>query len=156
MPKWKFRVEPDIVMQLQPRPDTRTKANPGCLPWFDCQAVIREDVTGAMLKDPPRDSWKIHFKVTIRIDPMEWWFKVCGVGYRTGWQNDAPMIVRNRLVDLMPVAFTRLHPEMMLKPACLMCGKALTDPVSMARWIGPECAGTSSAVMPYIVILEDA
>jgi len=44
----------------------------------------------------------------------------------------------------------------MLKPACLMCGKALTDPVSMARWIGPECAGTSSAVVPYTFILEDA
>jgi uncharacterized protein YndB with AHSA1/START domain len=28
----------------------------------------------------------------------------------------------------------------MFQPACLLCGKALTDPVSMARWIGPECA----------------
>ena len=27
---------------------------------------------------------------------------------------------------------------------CLLCGKGLTDPASMARRIGPECAGTSS------------
>ena len=36
---------------------------------------------------------------------------------------------------------------------CLICGKQLTDPVSMARFIGPECAGTSS---PHILRLIKA
>ena len=40
--------------------------------------------------------------------------------------------------------FTKLAPERMLKPACMICGKGLTDPAGMARWIGPECAMTSS------------
>jgi hypothetical protein len=26
----------------------------------------------------------------------------------------------------------------------MICGKGLTDPASMARWIGPECASTTS------------
>jgi hypothetical protein len=59
--------------------------------FFWAALWIRNNVTGAMLKDPPPDSWKIHFKVTIRSEPMEWWFKVCGVGYRTEWHNDDSM-----------------------------------------------------------------
>lgn len=153
MPKWKFRVAADIVMQIQPRLDTVRKENPDGLPWLDCQAVIMDGVTGAMLKDPPPDSWKMNFRVMLS-DP--WRFKVCRYGCGTGCTADEALIVRDRLVALMSPAFERLHPEMMLKPACLMCGKMLTDPVSMARWIGPECAGTSSAVVPYTFQLADA
>jgi Family of unknown function (DUF6011) len=46
-------------------------------------------------------------------------------------------------------------PEKMLCPNCLLCGKALTDPVSMARFIGPECAGTSSANLRSMVNLGE-
>jgi hypothetical protein len=34
---------------------------------------------------------------------------------------------------------------------CLICGKGLTDPVSQARRIGPECAGTSSEQLPFVL-----
>ena len=37
-----------------------------------------------------------------------------------------------------------LNAARMFEAACLCCGKALTDPASMARFVGPECAGTSS------------
>lgn len=151
MPKWNFRVQPDIVMQIQPHTDARTKANDGGS-WFDCLAVIRDDVTGAMLKDFPQDSWKLKFKVTIR--PSGWFFHVYSVGFYNGQPQDDCLLVRDRLVALMPVAFERLRPSMMLRPSCLMCGKGLTDPVSMARWFGPECAGTSSTAIPYNFILE--
>ena len=60
---------------------------------------------------------------------------------------------RDRLIGAMPVAFDKLRPETMLKPACLFCGRLLTDPVSMARWIGPECAGTAAAITPFAVNL---
>jgi hypothetical protein len=40
--------------------------------------------------------------------------------------------------------FTQLTPERMLKPACMICGKGLTDPASRSRWVGPECAATTS------------
>jgi hypothetical protein len=47
------------------------------------------------------------------------------------------------LLDLLPKLET-IQAEQMFSAHCLICGKALTDPASMARWIGPECAGTSS------------
>jgi hypothetical protein len=141
-------------MQIQPRPETRSKANREGLPWFDCLAVIREDATGTMLKERPSDSWKILFKLT--ICRTEWLFEVYRVGYCAGQPIDEEAVVRDRLIDRMPVAFALLRPDMMLKPACLMCGKRLSDPISMARWIGPECAGTSSAIIPYNFILQAA
>lgn len=161
MPKWKFRVAPDIVAQIQPRPATRTKINRDGLPWFDCIAVVRDEVDGAMLKDPPRDSWRIRFRLTISSDrmarvPTTWSFKVSAVGIYTGCQFNECLPVYDRLLDILPLAFERLQPGMMLRPACLACGKALTDPVSMARWIGPECAGTSSSIMPFTVMLSEA
>jgi hypothetical protein len=48
-----------------------------------------------------------------------------------------------RLAELLP-KLEVIKAEQMFSAHCLMCGKALTDPASMARWIGPECAGTSS------------
>ena len=47
--------------------------------------------------------------------------------------------------------FSALTPAVMPGHHCLICGKGLTDPASMARWIGPECAGTSSLVVPFVV-----
>src|SRR5690242_13903054 len=79
MPKWKFRVAPDIVAQIQPRPDTRTRDNISGLPWFDCAAVIHDNADGTMLKDAPRDSWRMQFRLTIRY--TGWQFKVDGIGF---------------------------------------------------------------------------
>src|SRR5262245_54541986 len=42
-------------------------------------------------------------------------------------------------------------PAEMLSYNCVICGKGLTDPASMARWIGPECAGTSTLRVPFII-----
>ena len=42
-------------------------------------------------------------------------------------------------------------PAEMLSPNCVICGKGLTDPASMARWIGPECASTSSLYVPFVI-----
>lgn len=175
MPKWKFRVADDIVIRVQPKPATITKTNRDGLPWFDCFSVIHGEANSTMLKDPPRDSWQVQFRLAIfpgwvgAGDDVEdrvrsdahcvetaWRFKVTGMGFGGGLQNDACLTVRDRLRDILPIAFERLRPEMMLKPACLMCGKMLTDPVSMARWIGPECAGTSSSAIPYTVFLTEA
>src|SRR5262245_35496183 len=44
--------------------------------------------------------------------------------------------------------FDVVDSKVMLSAHCLICGKTLTDPASMARYIGPECAGTSSVHVP--------
>jgi hypothetical protein len=33
----------------------------------------------------------------------------------------------------------------------MICGKPLTDPASMARWIGSECAGASALQVPFLI-----
>ena len=50
--------------------------------------------------------------------------------------------------------FTASMPPKMLSHHCMICGKGLTDPASMARWIGPECAGTSTLQVPFLITLD--
>ena len=93
----------------------------------------------------------IEFKLFVTLyeqadftDDGDWHLKPTRVGFRTGQPHSDIFTVRDRLIETLPVAFDKLQPEMMLKPACLFCGRPLTDPVSMARWIGPEwghCGG---------------
>jgi Family of unknown function (DUF6011) len=40
--------------------------------------------------------------------------------------------------------FIRKEMIVMIKPRCKKCGKVLSDPESIARGIGPKCAGISS------------
>ena len=154
MPKWKFRLAPDIVTQVQPRPGSFAA-------MFQGKAVVHDEA-GADLFDGrrPLDSWLIEFKLFVTLndgadfsDDGDWYLKPTRVGFRTGHPHNDIFQVRDRLVGALPIAFERLRPETMLKPACLFCGKRLTDPVSMARWIGPECAGTASAITPFTVDL---
>jgi hypothetical protein len=162
MPKWKFQLASDIVTQIQPRPATRTRENRDGLPWFDCFAVIRDNADASVLKDPPLTSWRLEFKLTIRSDrmgrfPTTWNFEARKLGYHTGCAQEdrcaVALLVRERLIAILPVALAELRPSVMLQPFCLMCSKRLTDPVSMARWIGPECFGSSANIMPFVVEL---
>jgi Family of unknown function (DUF6011) len=155
MPKWKFRAAPDIVVQVQPRPGSDAAL-------FHCKAVVHDDAGADLLEDRrrPLDSWSIEFKLFVSLhdqadftDDGDWNLKPTRVGFRTGHPHSDIFHVRDRLVGALPVAFERLRPETMLKPACLFCGRPLTDPVSMARWIGPECAGTAAAITPFTVNL---
>jgi hypothetical protein len=68
-------------------------------------------------------------------------------------QHNHIVMVCDRLIGIKPAAFKRLRPEMRSKSACLSCGKRLTDPVSMARCIGSECAGTAAS-SPFTVNLS--
>jgi hypothetical protein len=148
MPKWKLRVADDIVTQIQPKPPKQTRDNPCGLDWFDCHAVINDQTDGSVLEARRPDGWRIEYRLVVKDG---WWFKVDSIGRPTGLDEIEAPIVRQRLIDILPAALQLLRPAMMLKPACLCCGKQLTDPVSMARWVGPECAGTSSAIMPFTI-----
>jgi hypothetical protein len=52
---------------------------------------------------------------------------------------------RSRAAAFEAGFFERLDPAKMFSGQCLCCGRPLTDPVSQARLIGPECAGDASA-----------
>lgn len=159
MPKWQFRLADDIVTRIQPKTAKSVKANRNGKPWFDCLAIIHPDASAAMLqaKDPPKDAWKLGYRLTL-FAADKWIFQPTRLGYDQTCLNDdrnrLAYAIRDRVVSTLPIALAHLNPGLMLQPSCLMCGKAMTDPVSMARWIGPDCAHTTSAAVPFMVILS--
>jgi hypothetical protein len=56
--------------------------------------------------------------------------------------------LRRRLLEELPARLDKLTPDLMLSANCLCCGKPLTDPASMARWIGPKCASSGALTVP--------
>lgn len=139
MPRWKFRLADDMVIQIQPRPTT---------PHFKCLAFIRDGADVSLLRPGnrwPTDSWTVEFYIT------DWNFKTRAVAYRQGYPHTDICAVRERLISTLPIVLDKLSPGAMLKPSCLCCGKQLTDPVSMSRWIGPDCYGSSSIDLPWLV-----
>jgi len=66
---------------------------------------------------------------------------------------DAFALADQVLAVLTPDTFAHL-PTVLLIPHCLICGKALRDPASMARGIGPECFGSSTLNVPGLYQLS--
>jgi hypothetical protein len=119
MPKWKFRVSPDIVTEVQPRPNSFAAL-------FCCKAIVHDDAGAELLTDKrrPLDSWMIEFKLFVILheqadftDDGDWHLKPTRIGFRTGHPHSDIIAVRDRLIGTMPVAFDKLQPEMMLRPA---------------------------------------
>jgi hypothetical protein len=163
MPKWKFRFAPDIVVQLQPKPTIRLSAAAiGRKPkyqYFVGSAVMMDGVTGEALKQLPRRPcppwWQIKFEIYTH-DPnadTDWVLDRTG----GGWQTDHVGVISlfERIAAILRDGyFTTSMPPRMLSHHCIICGKGLTDPASMARWIGPECAGTSTLQVPFLITLD--
>jgi hypothetical protein len=162
MPKWRFRLAPDVVLQLQPKPTVMPSAFAaarGIKPRFhhiEGLAVATEGANGQMLERLPRDRgspwWQARFAL-FADTPGSDWNRYRGAAR---WKRDAGIEGLYRLEDLILEAlqggfFDHFRPEALLRPQCLCCGKQLTDPASMARMIGPECAGTSSLRVPFTI-----
>ncbi len=108
-------------------------------------------------REDRRGTLEMNFVITGDSDTSDKW-AMRATGY--GWpvsvtREDAQTFV----LETAPPALIRLAectsltPGQLLSLNCLICGKALTDPASMARLIGPECAGTASLRVPWIVSL---
>ena len=162
MPKWKFRLASDLVLQLQPKPTVllseaaTARGFKPKLQHFEGVAVMTEGVTGAVFKHLPRrpcpPSWQIKFELYSQSADADWVFKRTS-GY---WQHGAEptgigTIVRRLVAAFRGGLFDDSAPAEMLSHNCVICGKGLTDPASMARWIGPECAGTSTLRVPFVI-----
>jgi hypothetical protein len=164
MPKWKFRFAPDIVVQLQPQPTLLLSAaatERGLKPkhqHFIGTAVMMEGVTADVFKRLPQRLcppwWQTKFEIYAH-DPSadaDWfvhqtsgrWQHRAG---RPGWVT----LFERTVAILRSGFFTASMPAQMLSYNCVICGKGLTDPASMARWIGPECAGTSTLHVPFVI-----
>jgi hypothetical protein len=143
-PKWAFRFADDLVMQLQPQPtdfiSEESKAH-----GFQ-QLVLKflgRTVHGSPIPADPfskhvKGLYELRFRLYAAEGDAAWTFKV-----ESSWGRlplDQALEYKTRVVAALP-RLTSLDPAMMFRPACVICGKLLTDPVSMARWIGPECFG---------------
>jgi hypothetical protein len=142
LPKWKFLTANGIVIALQP------KIKP--FEGFQGLAVLQDEFRlGFRLiynspMDPDDDDnlyWGLlPWSLNIQDDPFS-------------ADHDFACSVRDWVISNLEHGFKTLRPEMMLKPACLLCGRKLTDPISQARWIGPECNGSAAALNPFIIKL---
>jgi hypothetical protein len=138
-PKWRFRLSEDMVIQLQPCRET----SPSHRVLFKGTAIEGPGITREHFKSErfrSRDATVLGFDLKdggwfIPPSPDRW-----GVRMRKiPMPPERGLTLKARLIDALP-RLNQLTPALMFSPACLICGKPLTDPVSMARWIGPECA----------------
>jgi hypothetical protein len=172
-PKWRLRLAPDLILQLQPW-DERQRLFPverfaeiarldgaerrafvdaitaDYVLLFKGEAILgRDDVTSFDRIPETSAAWaRLLFYLYARPATGAWFIKLHG-GRASGGARLEPNLDRLR-GELRPERFATFTPELMLSPACLLCGKGLTDPASMARWIGPECAGTGSLNVPRV------
>jgi hypothetical protein len=162
MPKWKWRIAPDLVMELQP--NTRLVSRGTRRQMFTGFALMAEGADKAALLsarvrcDRGAPYWMTKFSIVTGIEPGQPW-ELTLFGGR--WKHDAGRegveTLQHRLEETFSSGFfERLTADAMLFPFCLICGKTLTDPASMARRVGPECAGTSSLRVPWFVDVNKA
>jgi hypothetical protein len=154
-PKWRFRLAPDLVVQLQPRPAERRDR------YQLFEGIVIEDdaiekrhfgtVTSRasfMFLD-----FGIRSSEHDKVDPTPGqWHTVV---WRSHGVRSAIEVLLGRLVAGL-CSLDRLDAHTLFEPACLICGKGLTDPASMARGIGPECAGTSSLDVGFLKVATAA
>jgi hypothetical protein len=151
LPKWKFRFAADFAIQIQSKLTRRYAV------LFEGSALHAENVTAGFFAKLP-DHGLYHSKVSFKLFANEgdaaWTFKPCSARYGDR-RIDGLLETRDRILEVLhPDRFSKLSPDLMLKPCCLCCGKGLTDPASMARWIGPECWGSASTNLPNLFKLE--
>ncbi|MFZ4809642.1 MAG: hypothetical protein ACOYLQ_20495 [Hyphomicrobiaceae bacterium] len=131
-PKWRFRLASDVAVELQA--DVTS-----CIVG---KAIQLEGVNETHFERRPRG--ESYLLAQIRIEIGDVWRLRCTTWRVTrGRQDEVPGFLA-RLAALMDGGvFDQLSVGMMLSPRCLHCGRGLSDAASMARLIGPECAGTS-------------
>jgi Family of unknown function (DUF6011) len=154
-PIWKFRIASDLIVSIQPKVEVgyppgvpRVSGNLTPIRFFKCRAVEGDGVNAEALAKRRRQDCRIGFVI------RDWQVKRKSIWNRHGEtsQYDPPLAVERRVVTAFERGFFEgLQPQRMLGHHCVVCGKGLTDPVSMARLIGPECFGSSSANLPWVL-----
>jgi hypothetical protein len=156
LPKWKFRFASDFAVQIQPKVTRRYDI------LFECVAIQTENVATEHFTKPKSLYGLVHWQagfVLYRDEDEQgevWWFQPKSTAYGPCPASGLTQLRQRTLDALHPDRFTHLSHDQMLSPHCLCCGKALTDPVSMALWIGPECWGSASNNLPQLFKAEAA
>jgi hypothetical protein len=146
MPKWRFRPALDFIVQLQPKPTTALFKGVAIeMEGVEASAFDRLSFIGA-------PAIRLVFELTttdVNVPDVlgQWQFKPREARCRHRTEADV-LQLRERLLRALATRFDQLTPALMLAPQCLLCGRSLFDPASMARLVGPECSGTNSLDIP--------
>src|SRR5260221_8172845 len=144
MPKWKFRIAPDLIMQLQPKPGyilpdrlialgQRKK-----LVRFDGIAIMIAigTASASMFADKPDSKvtpwWRRHFEIVAHVE-SEWRIEFKGGTYTRGHHDGFGLLDGRIAAVFAGDFFSALTSTSLLGNNCLVCGKGLTDPASLAR-----------------------
>jgi hypothetical protein len=97
--------------------------------------------------------WMTKFSISTGMEPqLPWELRLFGGCWKHDAGRQGVEALQQRVTEIFSGEFfNRLTVGAMLHPHCLICGKTLTDPASMARFVGPECAGTSSLKVPWLI-----
>jgi hypothetical protein len=176
-PKWRFRLAPDLIVQLQPwgeharllsEADSETLLRLDAsgderhrfvethalrlVRCFKGEAIIGRDDVASFARAPAGESPWSWLYFAIYADAAGAWLLRLEI-WRSSGAADTPAALGRLRAALQPERFATLDPDLLLQTACLICGRPLTDPASLARWIGPECFGTGSLVVPRTSLL---
>jgi hypothetical protein len=146
-PKWRFRFGEDLAIQIQPRPTpvisevARARGFTQKVELFEGIILQGQSITQEAFERHVKGVDRLKFDLFANEGEPLWVFRPTHLRM-SDWIHRA-IKLKTSAVEALP-QLDHLELAMMFQPACLVCGKALTDPVSMARWIGPECAGRAS------------
>lgn len=156
MPIWRFRVAPDFLVQVQPRPRTERQAGIFALFHGIAIAVDRGPAVASMFTAASyefKGMWaRRYFEVVEHTGDKRWHLNRRGGFHHRLAQGDLFDLDRRLAKVFTGRFFDELSPESMLSPQCLVCGVSLSDPVSMARGVGPCCAATTSNIVPFTIV----
>jgi hypothetical protein len=162
-PKWRFRFADDLVVQIQPKPSLvqsdwdRQRGAKQQVELYQVIALQGHGITVEAFSKQDRTLTELHFELSGKQDEGHWTLRPRRVPRLRTAAVWAPLLAVRRAVLAALPKLERIDPSLMFEPACIYCGKALTDPASMARWIGPECAKSSSlSSVRSWTIAEDA
>jgi hypothetical protein len=157
-PKWSFRLAADLVVQIQPRPCLLPLRPGQPQRVVEFQGLAHQEPDGVVPNNIFRPDGKdlllggawcrLKFELFQNAGDDAWTFKAKHWRASRHAPNGLWNECRARVLERLPGRLSSLRPELMLTHHCLACGKALTDPASVARWIGPECYGSGALTVP--------
>ena len=161
MPIWRFKAGNDLLVSLQPKPCEPITPLESAYGYkqvtarFVGNAVMADQIPNDGLTKKPKDHNCWPFEIIAKQGDC--WTLRCRGGSWSPSRKDRQQELRERVSNLITGKFFhRLTPQAMLSANCLLCGKGLSDPASMARWIGPECYGSSTLIVHKIFVCEAA
>ena len=127
LPKWKFKLTSNLAVQIQPKL-TRAHAL-----LFECIAIQTENPSLKLFTEPKslrgQSYWRMKSSYSTTSRGPSGRLSLRALVADMDAPSSGLLELRSSVIAaLHPNHFATLKPDLMLSPACLCCGKGLTDP----------------------------